>query len=249
MFRLVLADDHAVLRSGLRMLLSNFADVEIVGEAATGLEAIELAKKLQPDLLILDLSMPQLNGLDALPTLREVAPQTRVLVLTMHENPEYVREALQRGVAGYLLKKAADSELRAAIEAILRGEVYIHSSLTRILLEDMLPGSSKTATEDAWDTLSQREQDVLKMVALGYTSSEIAEQLNISAKTVDTYRARGMEKLGIQTRAALVRYALKKGLIDWPERPFSAPRRGRGREKAARKAAHLEPPVVPFFGA
>ena len=211
--RLLLADDHAVLRSGLRLLLTSQNEYEVVGEAASGTETLSLAEELQPDLILLDLSMPALGGLDALPALRKLAPAAKILILTMHDAPQYLRQALKQGASGYVLKKAADSELLSAIKAVLRGEMYVHPSMTRVLLEDMLPASRSPEGENAWETLSEREQEVLKMVALGHTSGEIAEQLNLSAKTVETYRARGMEKLGLRTRAALVKFALQEGLI------------------------------------
>lgn len=214
MTRILLADDHAVLRSGLRLLLASQNDYEVVGEASSGTETLSLAERLQPDLILLDLSMPALGGLDALPMLRKLVPSARILILTMHDDPQYLRQALKQGASGYVLKKAADSELLSAISAVLRGEVYIHPSMTRILLEDMLPAPQSAVSENSWDGLSEREQQVLKMVALGHTSAEIAEQLNLSAKTVETYRARGMEKLGLRTRAALVRFALQEGLIN-----------------------------------
>jgi len=210
--RILLADDHAVLRAGLRLLLENQPDFEVTGEAASGLEALELAEKLQPDLILLDLTMPGLNGLDALPVLRKSAPDARILILTMHDDPQYLRQALKNGASGYVLKKAADTELLSAVRAVLRGEVYVHPSMTRVLLDDMLT-DAPAAPADAWERLSEREQAVLKLVALGYTGAEIAGQLNLSVKTVETYRARGMEKLGLPNRAALVRFALKKGLI------------------------------------
>jgi two-component system response regulator NreC len=130
----------------------------------------------------------------------------------MHDDPQYLRQALKHGASGYVLKKAADSELLSAIQAVLRGEVYVHPSMTRILLDDMLE-KPLAKQQNEWDSLSEREQEVLKMVALGHTSAEIAEQLNLSAKTVETYRARGMEKLGLRTRAALVKFVLQEGLI------------------------------------
>jgi two-component system, NarL family, response regulator NreC len=153
------------------------------------------------------------GGLDALSTLRRLVPSARILILTMHDDPQYLRQALKHGAGGYVLKKAADTELLSAIHAVLRGEVYVHPSMTRVLLEDMLPAVQPIEKEDAWSNLSEREQEVLNMVALGYTSAEIAEQVSLSAKTVETYRARGMEKLGLRTRAALVKFALKEGLI------------------------------------
>lgn len=212
--RILLADDHAVLRSGLRLLLTSTKEYEVVGEASSGTETLSLAERIQPDLILLDLSMPALGGLDALPILRKLVPSARILILTMHDDPQYLRQALKQGASGYVLKKAADSELLSAISAVLRGEVYIHPSMTRILLEDMLPEAQPAVSENSWDGLSEREQQVLKMVALGHTSAEIASQLNLSAKTVETYRARGMEKLGLRTRAALVRFALQEGLIN-----------------------------------
>jgi two-component system response regulator NreC len=210
--RVLLADDHAVLRSGLRLLLTSQNEFEVIGEASSGIETLTLAEQLQPDLILLDLSMPALGGLDALPTLRKLAPSARILILTMHDDPQYLRQALKHGASGYVLKKAADAELLSAMRGVLRGEVYVHPSMTRILLEDMLPESQSVSEKDAWGSLSEREQFVLKMVALGHTSAEIASQLNLSAKTVETYRARGMEKLGLRTRAALVRFALQNGL-------------------------------------
>ena len=210
--RVLLADDHAVLRTGLRLLLENQPGLEVVGEASSGLEALDLAFKLNPNLILLDLSMPGLGGLDALPALRKSVPGARVLILTMHDDPQYLRQALKYGASGYVLKKAADQELLAAVRAVLRGEVYVHPSMTRVLLDDMLTDTPAQAA-DNWETLSEREQVVLKQVVLGYTGAEIGEQLNLSIKTVDTYRMRGMEKLGLSSRAALVRFALKKGLI------------------------------------
>jgi len=163
-------------------------------------------------LILLDLSMPGLGGLDALPALRKSVPSARVLILTMHDDPQYLRQALKQGASGYVLKKAADQELLSAVRAVLRGDVYIQPSMTRVLLDDMLM-DTPVAVGDTWETLSEREQTVLKLVVLGYTGAEIGEQLNLSIKTVDTYRMRGLEKLGLSSRAALVRFALKKGLI------------------------------------
>lgn len=211
--RILLADDHAVLRSGLRLLLTSQNEYDVVGEASSGTETLSLAQQLQPDLILLDLSMPSLGGLDALPALRKLVPSAKILILTMHDDPQYLRQALKHGASGYVLKKAADAELLSAMRAVLRGEVYVHPSMTRVLLEDMLPASQSAEKEDTWGGLSEREQEVLKMVALGHTSAEIAEQLSLSAKTVETYRARGMEKLGLRTRAALVKFALQEGVI------------------------------------
>lgn len=211
--RILLADDHAVLRTGLRLLLDSQPDMEVVGEAADGRQALDLAEQLKPDLVLLDLGMPGLGGLQALPLLRKAAPESRLLVLTMHDDESYLRQALRRGAAGYVLKKAADSDLLSAIRAVMRGDIYVRPSMTRALLEDMLPREPASARADAWQSLSEREQEVLRLVALGHTSAEIAERLSLSPKTVETYRARGMEKLGLRSRAALVTFVLERGLI------------------------------------
>lgn len=212
--RILLADDHAVLRSGLALLLNSQKEFIVVGEASTGLAVIALAEELQPDLILLDLNMPGLSGLEALPTLRQKSSNSRILILTMHDEPEYLRQAIKAGASGYILKKAADTELLSAMRAVMQGEIYVHSSMTRNLLEDILPDKNGSDEQDIWESLSTREQQVLKLVALGHTSAEIADQLNLSSKTVDTYRARGMEKMELKTRAALVRFALHRGLLD-----------------------------------
>jgi DNA-binding NarL/FixJ family response regulator len=214
--RIALADDHAVLRTGLAALLNARSDMTVVGEAADGAELLTLAEKTQPDVILLDLTMPRLGGLEVLPLLRQRVPHARVLVLTMHHDDGYLRQALKSGAAGYVLKKAADVELIAAIQAVMRGDVYVHPSMTRALLDDIVPENSGTPAdeEDLWSTLSDREQEVLRLVALGHTSKEIADRLSVSAKTVDTYRSRGMEKLELRSRAALVRFALANGLLE-----------------------------------
>jgi len=213
--RILLADDHAILRSGLRLLIEGQPGLEVVGEAGDGQEALEKARTLKPDLILLDLNMPGLDGLAALPQIREQSPDSCVLILTMHDDVSYLQQALNAGASGYVLKRAVDSELLLAIETVLRGETYVHSAMTQKLLQKMT--SEQSAAKDApdpWDTLSERERDVLRLVALGNTNQEIADELFLSVKTVETYRARGMEKLGLQTRAQLVKSALKRGLLD-----------------------------------
>lgn len=215
--RILLADDHAVLRAGLRLLIEAQADMVCAGEASDGIETLAQAEQLQPDLVLLDLSMPRLGGLAALPEIRRKAPQTRTLVLTMHADDEYLRQCLKGGAAGYVLKQAADQELLLAIRAVMRGEVYIHPAMTRALLGDLvdrsrdLPGLSRS--DRSADALSEREAEVIKQVARGHTNQEIADELNLSIKTVETYRSRAMEKLGLTGRAALVRYALERGWL------------------------------------
>lgn len=208
---ILLVDDHAVLRSGLHMLLDAQPGLRVVGEAGDAQEALELAGRLQPSLILLDLTLPQIDGMTALPLLRKAAPSARVLVLTMHDDEGYLRQAFRAGASGYVLKKAADAELISAVRAVMRGENYVHPAMTRALLDDLLPAAAATA--DPWDSLSEREREVLVLVARGYTAAEIGAQLSLSPKTVETYRLRGMEKLGMRTRAALVQFALAHNLL------------------------------------
>jgi two-component system response regulator NreC len=211
--KVLLVDDHAVLRTGLRLLLSSQPDFEVVGEAGNGIEALDLAAVHQPDLILLDLSMPGLGGIAVLPALHRRSPQARILILTMHDDPQYLQQVLKNGAVGYVLKKAADVELLSAIRSVLRGEVYVHSSMTRGLLDGMLEEGESKDEIQYWNNLSEREQEVLRQVAYGYTSGQVATKLNLSPKTVESYRARGMEKLGFTDRASLVRFALRNGLI------------------------------------
>lgn len=211
--RVLIADDHAILRAGLRALLDPHPDFEVVGEAESAREAVEVTHRLRPDIVLLDLNLPDVHGLEILPVLRAAAPEARILVLTMYTDPAYLRQALRVGAAGYIPKHAADTELLTALQAVARGEVYIHSSLTYALLNEVVEKPAVDTLDERWEQLSPREQEVLRLVAMGYTSAEIAQRLNLSPKTVDTYRARGMEKLGLTTRAALVRFALQKGLL------------------------------------
>jgi two-component system, NarL family, response regulator NreC len=208
--RIFLADDHAVLRTGLKMFINSQADMTCVGEAGDGASTLALARGLRPDVLLLDLSMPGLGGLDALPEIRRQIPATRVLVLTMHTEEDYLHQALSQGAAGYVLKQAVDQELLSAIRATMRGEVYIHPAMTRALLDQMV--STARAPEARMEAaLSEREREVLLWVARGYTNQEISDRLALSIKTVETYRWRATSKLGLKSRAALVRYAQQQG--------------------------------------
>jgi DNA-binding NarL/FixJ family response regulator len=210
--RILIADDHVVLRTGLRMLLEAQPDLKVVREVSNGVELLKQIVPGEVDLILLDLTMPGLGGLEVLPLLRKTAPNVRILVLTMHDDESYLRQALHEGASGYVLKKAADSELIAAIHAVMRGEIYVHPALTRTLLEDILP-AAPASTVSPWDSLSDREREVLLLVARGHTSANIAESLKLSSKTVETYRARGMEKLGLRSRAALVQFAISHNLL------------------------------------
>lgn len=214
--RVLLADDHPVVRAGVRTLVTTQPDMDVVGEAGDGAEAVELAERLRPDVLILDLSMPRLGGLSAIRFIAAKAPDTRVLVLTMHDDPTYLRQALAQGAAGYLVKKAADIELVAAIRAVRRGETYVHSALTSALVEMAVEPSAerKAAAPDRFETLSAREQEVLRLLVRGHTNQQVADALAVSVKTIETYRARLLDKLGLRTRAELVQYALDRGLLN-----------------------------------
>lgn len=210
--RIFLADDHALLRSGLRLLIDKQDDLHVVGEAGNGAETLSQVEELHPDVILLDINMPGLDGLKTLPRLREIVPESRVLILTMHDDVNYLQEALQSGASGYVLKQAVDTELLMAIYAVLRGERPVHPAMTQKLIETMSE-APPTEAVNPWQSLSEREHDVLRLVALGYTNAEIAEELYISVKTVETYRARGMEKLELETRAQLVKSALQHNIL------------------------------------
>lgn len=213
--RVVLADDHVMLRSGLKLLLNGQTDIEVVGEASDGAEAVSKAAELKPDVLLLDITMPNMGGIDALRTIKEKIPSIFILILTMHENEAYLLEALKAGASGYILKKAADNELMSAIRAVYNGEVFIPSSLTRFVVEEMVSGgvSREESVDNGQEQLSPRELEVLTLIAQGYTNQQIADRLYLSVKTVETYKARVMEKLSLGSRVELVRYALQHGLL------------------------------------
>jgi two-component system response regulator NreC len=215
--RLLVADDHPVVRAGLRTLLGAQSDMEVVGEADDGSRAVERALELKPDVVVMDITMRGTGGLAATKEIRKRLPETKVLVLTMHENEEYMRQMLEAGATGYVLKQAVDTELAVAIRAVQRGEVFLYSSLTHVLLRDLTRNEDtedRSSSQDGYDLLSPREKEVLRLVALGYTNQQIADELYLSVKTVETYRARLMEKLSLKSRSALVRYALRRGLLD-----------------------------------
>jgi len=214
--RLVLADDHVVLRSGLRMLLESQGDMEVVGEAPDGAVAVQLARSLRPDLMLMDISMPGVDGMEATRAIKQECPEIKVLVLTMHDDAGYLKEVLAAGASGYVLKKAIDGELVSAIRTVLRGEIFVYPSMTRALVDTYLSQRPAPAPErkPAVDLLSPRELEVLKLVAKGFTSREIADRIGLSAKTVEGYRARIGDKLGTTSRADFIRHALQAGLLD-----------------------------------
>jgi len=213
--RILLADDHAVLRAGLKALLNAEDDMDVVGEAGDGQACVQIAAQTHPNVILLDLNMPRCNGLEALTQLRRKTPDSHVLILTMHDDAQYLRQALAAGSAGYILKQAADTELLSAIRTVYNGGVFLHPIHTKMLLEDASDQTEASASAtNPLTQLSDREQEVLHLIALGHSNQEIANMLYLSVKTVETYKARLMEKLGLKTRAALVRFALKQGLLD-----------------------------------
>jgi two-component system response regulator NreC len=207
--RILLADDHALVRQGFRMILDAQSDMEIVGEAGNGREAVELAEKLQPDLVVMDVTMPELNGIEATRRLTGVAPRARVLALSMHKDSVYVREILRAGARGYLLKDSADTDLLAAVRAVAKGEGYLSPAVSDAVLTDY-----RRHVTDPLDLLTTREREVLQMIAEGKTNKEIATSLNLSVYTVEAHRGRVMEKLNLHSTGELVRFALRNGLID-----------------------------------
>jgi two-component system response regulator NreC len=209
--RILLVDDHEVLREGLRALLESEADLVVVGAAGTGAEAAALAQRLTPDLVVLDLGLPDMSGLDVIRLLRQQHPSPRIVVLSMYSQREFVMPAVEAGCDGYVPKSATHTSLLQAIRTVLGGERYLHPTAATVLMGSMQADTSEIAQFAA---LSEREQDVIRQTAQGFTSREIADQLVISAKTVETYRQRAMEKLGIERRSDLIKFAVRAGLLD-----------------------------------
>jgi DNA-binding NarL/FixJ family response regulator len=215
--KIVLAEDHRILREGLHAIFANEPDLELVGEATDGREAVQQARELQPDLLILDLSMPRMDGLSALKEIKRVAPKTRVLVMTVHRTEEYVFKAIEDGADGYLLKDASASELLLGVRSVLAGERYLSAAVATQVVTAYLkrrgPNEDASKPRSALETLSTREREVLKLVAEGYRSREIGDFLYISEKTVEKHRANLMRKLGVNSAAALTAFAIENGLV------------------------------------
>ena len=210
--RIVLADDHPILRAGLRTLLDAQPDMLVVGEASDGAEAIDRAATLRPDIIIMDIAMPHMDGLEAMRRIRDLKLPIKMLALTMHAEAEYLFRVLEDGGSGYVLKQGVDSDLFEAIRTVMAGNVFLYPSATRLLLSRFLEGNNAQEI-DAYDKLSEREREVLKLTAEGYSSQEIADQLFLSTKTIETYRSRLMQKLNLHHRSEVVRYALRKGLL------------------------------------
>lgn len=207
--RILLADDHALVRQGFRMILSGEEDFEVIGEATNGREAVELCSALKPDVVVMDVTMHELNGIEATRRIMESLPRTRVLALSMHKDSVYVREILRAGASGYLLKDAMESDLISAVRAIARGEGYLSPGVSESVLTDY-----RRHVTDPIDLLSSREREVLQLIAEGKTNKEIATLLNLSVYTIDAHRGKIMEKLNLHSTGELVRFAVRKGLID-----------------------------------
>jgi len=210
-----IVDDHAILRTGLKLFLNAQDDMEVIGETGSGREALQRVSELQPRVVLLDLSLEDMNGLEILEELKQMTPEVKVLVLTMHDNERYLHQVLENGGDGYILKKAADIELLTAIRAVHRNEIFLDPSLTKTVLKSLYNGYRKEQTEsDSKELLSIREKEVLKLVALGNTNKQIAEKLLVSIKTVESHKARLREKLNMHYRSDLVKYAMEQGLLN-----------------------------------
>lgn len=213
--RVLLADDHAIVREGVRLCLEGMGDIDVIGEAEDGHQAVRLTGQLAPDVAVLDVTMPRLNGIEALRQIKRDYPQTAVILLSMHDNEAYVTQALRAGASGYVLKRTAATELAAAIRAARSGEVYLHPGVAKRVVADYLQrlgDGEETATPH--DRLTAREREVLQLAAEGLTTREVAEQLVVSMKTAEHHRASAMAKLNLHSQTELVKYAIRIGLID-----------------------------------
>ncbi len=212
--RVLLADDHTILRAGLRMMLDAQPDIEVIGEASDGRQALAEAQRLQPDLVLMDITMPEMNGIEATRQIKRALDSTRVLILTMHENEEYLFQVLRAGASGYILKEAAGTELISAIRIVYSGRFYMSPSAQSMMVGDYLQRVRSGEERDSYSALTEREREILKLVAEGHTNNQIAERLFISPKTVDTHRTHIMDKLNLHSRAELVKYAMRRGLLE-----------------------------------
>jgi two-component system, NarL family, response regulator NreC len=211
--RVLLADDHTVVRAGAKAVLAAAKDMTVVGEASTGQQAIAMAQRTDPDVIVLDLDMPDGDGVEVTKAIVARGPRPRILVLTMHTEEEFLVPVLQAGAAGFVVKTAADKELVDAVRAVANGDLYVRQAAARVLAQGLTRKDPATGHRERYESLSDRERDVLRLTAEGYTAPEIGAKLSISAKTVDTYKQRVNDKLGLSHRADYVRFALKLGLL------------------------------------
>jgi DNA-binding NarL/FixJ family response regulator len=209
--RVLLADDHSLFRAGIQALLTHLDGVQVVGEADTGHKAIELVRSRTPDVVLMDIAMPEMNGLETSARVTKEFPGVRVIMLSMHAGEEYVMQALRAGASGYLLKDAATSELELAVRAVARGETYLTPTISKRVIDDYLMRT--TGTNSPTDQLTKRQREILQLIAKGYTSKEMAQMLNLSPKTIETHRTQLMKQLDIHDVAGLVRYAIRVGLV------------------------------------
>jgi len=211
--RVLLVDDHMVVRIGLKALINAEPDMEVVGEAGNGVEGVAATVALRPDVVVMDISMPVMDGLEATRRVRQECTDVQVLILTVHAQEKYLFPVLKAGAAGYVLKSTVDTELLDAIRTVANGGAFLYPSATRLLLEDYISQLNNGASTDDYAGLSEREREVLKLIALGYTAAQVGDKLALSPKTVETYRVRIMEKLNLSSRPDLVQYALRRGLL------------------------------------
>ena len=211
--RVLIAEDHTILREGLRALLASDPSLDVVGEAEDGREAIQCAAGLAPDIILMDLSMPRMNGMEAIREIRKYSPEIRILVLTVHKNEEYILAAFQAGANGYILKDATHHELVTAVKTVIKGRPYLSPAISETVLEGYLLGRSSLKVESSWDALTAREREILKLIAEGYKTKEIGDLLCISVKTAEKHRANLMKKLNLHSVSALTAFAIQKGLV------------------------------------
>ena len=212
-YHVVIAEDHTILREGLRALLAASFEFEIVGEAEDGRAAIKCVESLKPDLVLMDLSMPRMSGLDAIREIKRSFPHIKIVALTVHKSEEYVLATLQAGADGYVLKESTHTELLVALNSVIRGKRYLSPGISETVIEGYLAGKKTHKPQSAWDTLTHREREILKLIAEGYKNKAIAEYLCISIKTVETHRASLMKKLDLHNVSALTAYAMERGLV------------------------------------
>lgn len=212
--RVLLADDHTIVRQGLRALLDSQEDIEVVGEAEDGRQAFEKTKELIPDVVVIDITMPNLNGIEATRQIKKLNPEIKVLVLTVHDNEEYIHQILQAGASGYLLKESAVTDLVSAINAVKKGGIFLSPAISKVVVKDYIKHAEEgTGDFDSLNILTNREREVLQLIAEGHTNREVAHLLKLSVKTVDVHRSHIMEKLNIHDVTGLVKYSIRKGLI------------------------------------